>query len=232
MDTGQQRGTTAPGPSAVVDTRDMVLVHQAMRREVRLAPAAVRRTACDDRRRVRRVARHLQQLTLGVTLHHQGEDRLLWPKLLARVPEQLAPLIDLMEAQHETVHALIGAVDAQRTAWAAHPEPATRGQLAETLTELSRALDEHLAAEERDVLPLAAAHLTAAEWQELGRDGVAAIPASQVALAFGTMMYEGDPAVIAVILSEAPAPARLLLPRLGVRAYARHARRIHGTATP
>jgi hypothetical protein len=137
-----------------------------------------------------------------------------------------------MERQHRTVHALVEAVDANRAAWAAHPDPATREELARTLTRLSEALDEHLAAEERDVLPLAAAHLTAAEWNELGRDGVAAIPKTQAALAFGTMMYEGDPEVIALILSQAPAPARLLLPRLGPRAYARHARRIHGTATP
>jgi iron-sulfur cluster repair protein YtfE (RIC family) len=111
MEAGQRR-TAAPAPSAVLDTRDMVVVHQAMRRELRLAPAAVRRAPCDDRRQVRRVARHLQQLTLGVTLHHEGEDRLLWPKLQARVPEQLVPLIDLMERQHQTVHALIEAVDA------------------------------------------------------------------------------------------------------------------------
>lgn len=231
METGQRR-TTAPAPSAVLDTRDMVVVHQAMRREVRLAPAAVRRTPGDDRRRVRRVARHLQQLTLGVTLHHEGEDRLLWPKLQARAPEQLAPLIDLMERQHQTVHELILAVDAHRTAWAAHPDPATQARLAATLSRLSQALDEHLAAEERDVLPLAAAHLTAGEWQELGRDGVAAIPKTQAALAFGTMMYEGDPEVIDLILSQAPAPVRLLLPRIAPRAYARQARRVHGTPAP
>jgi hemerythrin-like domain-containing protein len=215
-----------------VDTRDMLVVHQAMRRELRLAPAAVRRAAEDDRRQVRRVARHLEQLTLGVVLHHEGEDRLLWPELEARVPDRVVPLIELMERQHQAVHALVEAVDDRRATWAVHPEPAARERLEEALARLAQALDEHLAAEERDVLPLAAAHLTPAEWQELGRDGVAAIPRSQVALAFGTMMYDGDPEVIAAILGQAPAPARLLLPRLGRRAYARHARRLYGTATP
>jgi hemerythrin-like domain-containing protein len=232
MATGQQGRTTEPAPPAVVDTRDMLVVHQAMRRELRLAPVAVRRTPADDRRQVRRVARHLQELTLGVRLHHEGEDRLLWPKLQARVPERLAPLIDLMERQHQTVHALIETVDAQCSRWAAEPDPVHRDQLLATLPQLSGALEEHLAAEERDVLPLAATHLTEAEWPELGRDGVAGIPKSQAALAFGTLMYEGDPEVIDLILRQAPAPARVLLPRIAPRAYARHARRVYGTPAP
>jgi hypothetical protein len=45
-------------------------------------------------------------------------------------------------------------------------------------------------------------------------------------------MYEGDPQVIALMLSHAPLLPRLVLPALARSAYARYARRVHGTATP
>jgi hemerythrin-like domain-containing protein len=206
--------------------------HKALRREFRLAPTAVRRTAGGDRRQARRVAVHLQFMIGVLHHHHAGEDRLLWPRLYERVPEQLAPTVSVMEAQHEAISALLDDVDPQLQRWAAHPEPSSGERLAETLTRLSEALDEHLAAEERDVLPLAEAHLTAAEWQLLERDGIDNLPKSQAPVLFGALMYEGDPEVISLILGRAPLPVRILMPHLGPRAYAHRARRVHGTPTP
>ena len=46
-----------------VDTRDMVVVHTAFRREFGLAPALVRGVATGDRRRAGVVAQHLDMLT-------------------------------------------------------------------------------------------------------------------------------------------------------------------------
>jgi hypothetical protein len=46
------------------------------------------------------------------------------------------------------------------------------------------------------------------------------------------LLHKGDPEVVEVILAQVPALPRLVLPRLAPRAYARHARRVHGTATP
>ncbi len=45
-------------------------------------------------------------------------------------------------------------------------------------------------------------------------------------------MYRADPEVIRGMLSHAPLVPRLLMPWLAPRAYARYARRLHGTATP
>ncbi len=45
-------------------------------------------------------------------------------------------------------------------------------------------------------------------------------------------MYDADPGVIARMLAPAPLPVRALVPRLGRRAYRRHAVTLHGTPTP
>jgi hypothetical protein len=61
---------------------------------------------------------------------------------------------------------------------------------------------------------------------------MAGLRKSQLPLVFGMLQYQGDPEVIAMMLSHAPGPARLLMPFLAPRAFARYSRRVHGTATP
>jgi hypothetical protein len=171
-------------------------------------------------------------LTTLLDHHHAGEDRLLWPKLTARAPAALAPTIAGMERQHENIHGHLQAVDRQTTNWAACPDAAARTQLADSLSQLTDALEEHLDAEEAQVLPLAAIHLSLAEWQELEEDGLKEMPKRDLAFVSGMIMYHADPACVAVLLARAPAPVRIFSSLAGPRSYARRARRVHGTATP
>lgn len=232
MQTPHHPHPPTPLPATAVDVRDMLVAHLAFRREFRLAPRAVERVTDGNRGQARRVAKHLRFLIGSLDHHHTGEDRLLWPKLHQRVPERLNTAVTSMEHQHETIHALLDDVSGQLPAWTGHAGTEDRDRLADTLARLAIALDEHLTAEEQQILPLAAEHLEAAEWQALERDGIDSLPKAQAALAFGMLMYEGDPEVIALMLGRAPAPARLLMPWLAPRTYARHARRVYGTPTP
>jgi hypothetical protein len=49
---------------------------------------------------------------------------------------------------------------------------------------------------------------------------------------FGMFSYEGDPEVLATMLDSAPAPVRVVVPRIAPRIYARHAARVYGTPRP
>lgn len=46
------------------------------------------------------------------------------------------------------------------------------------------------------------------------------------------MMYEGDPEVIQIAVSNMPAEARPVIKDLASQAFASYSERIHGTATP
>lgn len=220
---------TGSSTAELVDTRDMLVVHTALLRELRLAPGLVERAPAGGRRR--RIGEHLDFVLGMLTHHHHGEDRLLWPKLTARIPQQLAGLIATMEDQHTQVEQRIGAVRDALAEW--RGDDATAGDtLSAALRRLHEVVAEHLDAEEQQVLPLAALHLTAAEWREIGESGVESIPLSRRPLVFGMLMYEGDPAVLKSMLAVAPAVPRRLVPLIGPRIYARHCRRVHGTATP
>jgi hemerythrin-like domain-containing protein len=199
----------------MVDTRDMIVVHTALLRELRLAARLVECGGPHAREHVTFVLDLLEH-------HHAGEDRLLWPVLRGRVPPELQHLLDHTGEQHREIEELVEG---------ARNEP-NHPCLAALLRRLHNLVAEHLDAEERDILPLAALHLTPAEWGAIGENGATAVPRTKLPLLFGMFMYEGDPDVIRHMLSSAPPLARALLPRIAPHVYTRYCRRVHGTRNP
>ena len=224
--------TQSERETPLVDVRDMIVVHTAMLRELRLAPLAVSRVAAGDTRQAAVVDGHVGFVCDLLHHHHEGEDELLWPKLRERVPTVSLAVLDAVEAQHAGIDASLDRLAAARSAWLASPEGVARDVLAAELSLLHALLVEHLDFEEQAVLPLAAGLLTEAEWSAVGEAAVAAMPKPALALAFGMFTYEGDPEVLAAMLHSAPAVPRWLLPKIAPRLYARRARRVYGTRTP
>lgn len=224
--------TQSERETPLVDVRDMIVVHTAMLRELRLAPGAVTRVPVGDGRRAAAVDRHLGFVCDLLHHHHLGEDELLWPKLRDRVPAATVAVLDAVEAQHAGIDASLERLGTARSGWTASPDIDTRGVLVAELVVLHALLTEHLDFEETSVLPLAAGLLTDTEWHAVGEAAVAAMPKPAMALAFGMFAYEGDPDVLRTMLQSAPAVPRLLLPRIAPRLYARRARQVYGTSTP
>ena len=116
--------------------------------------------------------------------------------------------------------------------WIDLGDDGSRDELITALNHLHGLLVTHLDTEERELLPLAAAHLTPGQWAAVGEAGAAAVPKSKMLLVFGMFAYEGDPEVLTTMLHSAPPPARAIVPLLAPRIYARYAKRIHGTPRP
>lgn len=216
----------------LVDVRDMVVVHTAMLREFRLAPQAVGRVPAGAHRAARRVDAHLGLMCNLLHHHHASEDELLWPPLRPVLPHSGLAYLDEAEAQHAGIDRALDQVSASRHCWKHLVDDDSRDELMASLLLLYGLLAEHLDTEERTLLPLAAAHLTQAQWAAIGAAGAAAVPKSKLLLVFGMFAYEGDPDVIAEMLRSAPPPARKIVPLIAPRIYARHAARIYGTARP
>ena len=217
---------------APLDTRQMTTVHTFFRREFRLAGGVVRGVEEGAVTRAQVVADHVELLTRTLHHHHTGEDELVWPRLLERVPEELAPIVRLMEAQHGRVDALLTEIDEIRPRWARTGGAADRDRLADLLDQVYVHLSEHLDAEEERVLPIIARTLTAEEWHEVGERARTSNRRDQMSLVLGMLEYEGDPEAIALMLAAAPAPVRWIVPKLSRRAFRKHALVVHGTATP
>jgi len=212
------------------DTWDMLVVHRVFRREFRMMPALVRAVAPGDTARAEVLADHLANVAMGLHHHHTAEDELVWPLLLDRA-RMHTDLIHRMEAQHERLHEPLARIDVLLPRWRASAGTADRDSLADVIAQASVALDEHLADEEREILPIIEQHLTPAEWHAVGERGKEVIPGGKMALVFlGSILEEATPAEKKRFLAELPAPARILWRVVGDRVYRASRDRVRATA--
>lgn len=212
------------------DVHDMVVVHRVFRRELVALPALVRAVPDGDVDRAAAVADHVRLVLTGLHIHHTGEDAILWPLLRSRAGAADA-LIATMEAQHARVHEGIETALTQVEAWNAAGSVRAGEDLATTLDDLRVDLLEHLDLEERDVLPLAARHLTAAEWQRVGEHGLDAMTRTQLPLMFGAILEDAGADERATIYAAVPVPIRLFLKTIGARRYRRYIARVRATGS-
>jgi hypothetical protein len=214
----------------MADVGEMYLVHTMFRREFGLLPDLIRGTDRYDTKRRALIGAHAQLVCQILHAHHEGEDLVLWPLLLERAEAEATQIVAVMEQQHHAIAAAHDEAVHRLGGWcrSGHGGEA----LATVLDDLVSILTAHTALEEKAVLPLAEKFVTAAEWQQMGQHGMDTFQKRLLPLAFGMLMYEGDPAVMRRTLSNVPLPARLLMPIIAPRAFSRHARRVYGTATP
>jgi hypothetical protein len=213
----------------MADVGEMYLVHTMLRREFSLLPDLIRGAGRDANRRAR-IGAHAQLLCQILHSHHESEDLVLWPLLLERAEAEATEIVAVMEEQHHAIAAAHDEVVHRLDDWCRFGRD--REGFATVVDDLVWVMTEHTALEEKAVLPLAEKYVTAAEWQQMGQHGMDTFQKRLLPLAFGMLMYEGDPAVMRRTLSNVPLPARLLMPIIAPRAFSRHARRIYGTATP
>ena len=214
------------------DTREMYMVHTTFRREFGALPGLVRSVETGDTGRSQIVAEHIDILSVYLYAHHHSEDIHLWPRLLERAPRDVAPIVDLMERQHENIERLNTAVDQAASAWRANAGGESREALADLSGQLIYVLDEHMGLEEQRILPLAEKYMTAAEWHDMAAESGRAIPRDKIPLVFGMTLYEANREVIRKTLSELPPEARSVLQEQGPLAFSAHSERVYGTATP
>jgi len=207
------------------DVNEMRVIHRVFRRELTALPGLVRRVPDGDTARAAVVAQHAEFVLTGLHIHHSGEDEYLWPLLLERA-QPSAELVRTMQAQHERVHACVDRCQELLGAWRTDPDPSAGEQLASAVEQLNEALFEHLDQEEREILPLAEEHVSAAEWGRLGEHGRDSMDRSQLPLMFGAILEEADPTERATMLALVPAPVRLFLRTLGARQYRRYIARV------
>lgn len=214
------------------DVRDMYLAHTMFRREIGLAPALIRGVSDGDVERAAVVADHVGLVDTVLHHHHEAEDAHLWGRLLDRAGDDAGPVVRLMEHQHGAIDELLGKVRAELAPWRESADPARGATLAATVEQLHQRLVEHLATEEEQALPLIEKHVTAAEWGQMIAAGAADVDPAQMPLMFGLMAYEGDPATVRDIIASMPVEVSAVIGDLAAQAFAAHAERVHGTATP
>jgi hemerythrin-like domain-containing protein len=209
-----------------VDTHEMVLIHRVIRREFGQLPRLLR-SASDDRARSKVIGAHAREMLDFLHTHHTGEDELLFPLLRERAvldPE----LMDRMDAQHAQVDAAVGAIGTDLPAWTASADAAAGEQMAAHIEAMMPTLIDHLAEEEKKILPIVSVTLTQNEWDALGKHGMSSIPLTRRLVMLGHITEETDAAERKAFLRVVPTPARLAYKLIGRRQFARETAAIRG----
>jgi hypothetical protein len=160
--------------------------------------------------------------------HHEGEDLMVWPRLLERVPAEIDPLIETMEAQHAGLAKALDDLKAKAADWRATSAAGERDVLAGAATDLLPRIAEHLDLEERKVLSLIDRYLTEKEWKEVGGAGLKKMSFGQLTVAFGMILNQATPQQVTIMRNVIPRGPWTLFSLIGPRAYVRYAARLRG----
>ena len=207
------------------DTEEMVVIHRIFRHGFATLADLARGVPRGDTDRAAAVARHVEVLLNELHHHHSSEDEYLWPRLLDRA-EPDAVLIGRMEEQHKLVAGHIDHLRRMLSTWRTAP---SGPELADTLDELNLALTAHLDEEEKEILPLVRAHITSAEWRELGEASFGRFTNDEKLIALGQMLDVATPAEAAKLFGTLPLAVRLMWQIVGRRRYARYMSAVIGT---
>jgi hypothetical protein len=205
-----------------IDVRDMAIVHRTFRNAYDESARLVRAAPTPSPGRVRFLADHIDFGLAMLHVHHEGEDELLYPKLIERAPEQAA-VTEEVEHEHQLIQIALDAASAACAAWRQRPSAETGEALAASLDQLNSITQPHLDDEEQKVVPLAAVTLTQQEWEAVGKHAVAQIPRNKRGVAFGMILEPLGEADRAHMMRVLPAPVRMLSPFLIERPWKKYA---------
>jgi len=205
-----------------IDVRDMAIVHRTFRNAYEESAKLVRAAPSPSPGRVTFLADHIDFGLAALHHHHEGEDELLYPELIQRVPEQ-APVTEQVEHEHLVIKTALEAASAACATWRQRPSAETGEALAAALDHLNAVVQLHLDDEENKVVPLAAVTFTQQEWDAIGKHGVAWIPRNKRGIAFGMILEPLGDADRAYMMRSLPAPVRMLYPFLIERPWKKYA---------
>jgi hemerythrin-like domain-containing protein len=192
---------------ATPDTTTYYLVHRALRRSARRLAAATAAFDRQDPRRTRALVRWCQGFLEELHCHHTVEDEAMFPALVVRVPGA-DRLIRRTDADHAAMDEIVARMEAGlavvRTGGAADALHAGASDLADLL-------DEHLAFEDAEVVPLFEQHFTAEEYRRLDEAAMEILGVSKQALfTVPFVLSEATPDELASLWDAAPLPFRII----------------------
>ena len=151
------------------DTRGMSTVHDALRRDLSRATAALSSTSPpSDAQRVA-IAAHVRWMMDFLHGHHAGEDQGLWPLVRAR-NSAAGDVLNQMDADHAAIGPLIDHVRIAAETYTTDASPAARQGLATAIGMLRSVLDPHLRREEDEMMPIVSASITHSQWEAFTHD--------------------------------------------------------------
>jgi hemerythrin-like domain-containing protein len=196
-------GQTAahPGP---VDMTMMYVMHHAFRRDLATLSAAAAVTPAADRRAWVALADRWGVFAEALHLHHSGEDRGLWPRLLSVATPEEAEVLEAMEAEHAGIDPMLTACASGFARLREHADDDARAALAVRLAAARAQLGEHLRHEETEAIAIIQRRLSDADWHQIEEESFKHDIPPRTLLRLVPWVAEGVPPDVREVVFSAP----------------------------
>jgi iron-sulfur cluster repair protein YtfE (RIC family) len=193
-----RRSSDADAPS---DVGFMLALHAALRRDISRMKEATARIE-DSANVPTTVLAGWDAFKTELDFHHHAEDEDLWPALRNELsdPQELAA-VDTMVEEHKHIEPALAGADS-----AFHGT----GELNQTVDALSTVVLDHLAHEEREVLPLIEQHMTRGQWRSFLTTARNRRPRKEQPEFLAWVLDDAGDQDTAAVFSVIPPPARLV----------------------
>jgi hypothetical protein len=219
-----ERSDDVPTSRAVASE---LVLHRVVRRELRLLAELSTRALADDADRTRDLTRHADLIARLLLHHHAVERELLWPALLRAAPSA-GPRVERWTARVAGLDSRLRGLSTAARQWAVAASDKARDAFALACLDLADAVDAQTAEEERELLPLLAAHLTPAAWAEVTRTARCPLSRRERSLVLGLALEDACAADRARLLAGLPASTRLAWRLVGRRRHRATVVRLRG----
>jgi Hemerythrin HHE cation binding domain len=218
--------TTRSIPSAVAYQR---VLHQLVRRELRLLADLAAWAPADDAGRITELSRHAELIGTVLIHHHTTEREAIWPALRRTAAvDAMRPAVDEWTARCARIDHMLRDVSTAARQWGvALTEPA-RDAFAMACLVAADAVDAQTAEEERVLLPLIAAHLPAEDWTAIAATSRCDLPARDQLLVLGLALEDACAGDRARVLEGLPHSVRWVWRHGGERRYRATVVRLRG----
>lgn len=218
-------GTTSV-PAAVAYQR---VLHQLVRRELRMLADLAAWAPVDDADRVAELARHAQLVGTVVLHHHVTEREAIWPALRRGcVDAELDTALAGWTARCARIDHMLRDVATAARQWAVAATAPARDAFAMACLVVADAVDAQTAEEERTLLPLITAHLPAEDWTAIAASSRCDLAARDQLIVLGLALEDACAGDRARVLEGLPRSVRWVWRHGGERRYRATVVRLRG----
>ncbi|GAB3277645.1 hypothetical protein GCM10027449_17370 [Sinomonas notoginsengisoli] len=215
---GETAAEVPPGPMLCSATAAMRRIHRVFLWAYDEAPGLVRTAGPGDTGRASYVGEVLGNFDKLLHVHHEAEDRLMYPKLEEQAPACALHVAQMLE-HHRQVADRLAVIEPLRKQWMATADPTARDELATRYADLSELLKVHLRREVTEMMPVADKVLTEQDLAALAKHGTDEFETKVMLAYLGLVLATNPPGEREEFFKDIPAPIRFAYRLVGRRLY-------------
>jgi hypothetical protein len=204
------------------------VLHQLVRRELRLLADLVPWAPADEAERTAALVRHADLIGRVLLHHHQVEREVVWPALLSAAPHGARAAIEDWTVSCGRIDHMLRDVATAGRQWQVAGTVSARTAFASACRALADEVDTQTAEEERTLLPLLDAHLAAEDWAAIAARSHCRLSGAEQLLVLGLALEDSCAGDRARLLGGLPRSVRLAWRLHGRRAYRAAVVRLRG----